>query len=232
MVAARRDEIMQAAGERGLTAVRFSGQHALEELTRAHEHHHRAGPAEYERVQEVALLDQLQEAITTGNRMSGGARAGGYAPLAVNALDLWEQIRGVATAEVRNLGGVGAQDPRMTVRSWWALAQHGQEDTAWAEHWLTRWCGRIRVLLDPPARREIPKPCPECRASWILAEDLATGQRIRQRALLLEGEWIVCRNRRCLSAWPATEWVALAKRLGTFALREDTPAPAPAYTTG
>ena len=69
-VAARREEIMRSAVERGHDAVRYSGQHALEELTRQHDHHHRAGPAEYERVREIALLDQLEEAITTGNRRS------------------------------------------------------------------------------------------------------------------------------------------------------------------
>lgn len=231
MTAARRDTLIaEALRARSEEEIRRSGELALTELTEDHDHGHRVSAGEWEQVRETALLEQLQDAITPGNAMTGAPGSGRPAPVAVNALDLQEQIRGVAAAEVRNLGGAGggSRDPAHLIRVWWALAVTQRTDNGpafvWTEHWLTRWAGRIRALLDPPSRREIPERCPECRARYVVAEDLDTGQRIRQGALLLEGNWIVCRNVRCLAAWASPDWVALAKRLGTFQLKDDTPA--------
>lgn len=214
------DVITEALRFRSRSQIVSDGLMVLDELTSEHSTRHRTSASEFEVVREYALLDQLQGALPVGRSMSGGAASGGHAPVAINALDLWQQIGQVAGQELRALGGAGGQHPSFAVRAWWALAQSRGDEVVWCEYWLSRWAGRIRALLDPPSRREIPKPCPECRASWVLAEDLTTGQRIRQRALLLEGDWIVCRNRACLSAWQSSQWIALAKRLGTYALKE------------
>lgn len=214
------DVITEALRFRSRSQIVADGLMVLDELTVEHTTRHRTSALEFEVVQEFALLDQLKGALPVGQSMSGGSASGGHAPVAINALDLWQQIGHVACQELRGLGGAGGQGPSTAVRAWWALAQSRGDEVVWCEYWLSRWAGRIRALLDPPSRREIPKPCPECHALWVLAEDLTTGQRVRQRALLLEGEWIVCRNRVCLSAWQSGQWIALAKRLGTFALKE------------
>lgn len=149
------------------------------------------------RVRVVSLLEQIGEAIIPSGEIGGGGSSGkakSKPPLAVNALDLWHEIR----AYVHQ-----APDTAGTLR-WMAqrAARHNVsgEMLGTLEAWISRAleiCGQPELV-----RRPLPIRCPSCEVRWIYAE--LDGEMVRRDALTAgfsDGlmTWLECAH--CAATW-------------------------------
>lgn len=157
------------------------------------------------------LLEQLEDGIAGGFGGGGGGKAGGsQTPLHVPALDLVNEIRKVADAEVsrikdahivRRPGTVQPLDE--AVKSWTAAALGaGDLEIARAVKTLRSWAMSIRTMLNPPIFQEVLAPCPECGERTVQVP--RNGELRRTSALALQviqggRSFIQCRA--CESVW-------------------------------
>lgn len=137
----------------------------------------------YEYVEVPALLDQLREAVTPGAE-AGSKGSGVPAPVAVNALDLLNDITATATEYwslfTQTHTVHGSLDDR--IRSWAANVRGHREDAIQTAEWITgEWVQRINDLFDPPKMQQVKGNCPDCGARYTYTQQ--DGETVRTPAL-------------------------------------------------
>lgn len=111
-----------------------------------------------------ALLDELRNAVTPGNSMSGGGASGPPIPINAEALDLLREIEATAKADYCEMTGVPWTKDLRGLLAWVVGLDLKPEWGAYLEHVSLEWIDQITALLWPvkPRRKLTGKTCPSC----------------------------------------------------------------------
>ena len=111
-----------------------------------------------------ALLDELRNAVTPGNSMSGGGASGPPIPINAEALDLLREIEAAAKADYYEMTGVQWIKSIGELLPWVASLDLTPEWRAYLEHVTSDWIDQISAMLWPvkPRRKLTGKTCPSC----------------------------------------------------------------------
>jgi hypothetical protein len=166
---------------------------------------------------EDGLIQQLRDAIVSGNSKSGASGNKARLPLDATALDLIELIKREANDAWEEVSGGRANNPDAveTIVALWAAAVGDDADTL-----LRRWERRITDLLVPPRFAEIDAPCVSCGVKEIPQE--RDGETVSVKALRfvrdrMTGETFEARCIACDESWTPDQfmWFTLAISAGT-----------------
>lgn len=176
----------------------------------------------------VSLLKQLREEVAGSGGRPGGPRRSAPVPVAVEALDLWNQVTAGAQLMARELkADLDSTDTEHVIRRVVAAAGACMDLLAvWGvRNALDSWVRAIRSLLDPP--KKIPlwgKRCPVevCGEVTVWRKDESDGEVKRTAALeigMAEGRsgTLEARDCRCLACgevWPRSRLLELAEAMG------------------
>ena len=141
-----------------------------------------------------ALLDELRNAVTPGNSMSGGGASGPPIPINPDAMDLLAEIEATAKRDYQEMAGVRWTKNVDALLPWIAGLDLTPEWRAYLERVSLEWIDRITALLWPtkPRRKLTGKTCPSC-GQTTYGED-------RKVALSL-GCWDDVGNMRAIGTW-------------------------------
>lgn len=179
--------------------------------------------------QEVAevlpLLDQVQEAVTPGSKIPGGAgKLGSRPPASLGALELLAEIRREVRRACHDHGHAhrqrdgGPVDLRELVRAWGTHAEDWQHSAAdyvlWAAGLANEWVRTARLLLDPVPKYPLRgRACPACGVATVQVWSDDEGDWVRRPALSIDAAHVeaVCAN--CGQSWGLDVWAQLAATL-------------------
>lgn len=194
-------------------------------------------------VSEPGLLSQLREALFGGMEGGSGSSFGSKMPLAANAFDLLDRI------DIQAAEALALVDSRPTplghaedyVKAWAARVDEGQRVIVsvkatsvtgdvfqelreyTATSLVYTWYTAIRDFFDPPSRREITSPCPNCGVRYVSRQqdghstDVSVMWFRRDRD---SGEIVDAHCDACDVIWSKDQWVWLAKAIGAMSLEE------------
>lgn len=144
----------------------------------------------YKHVEHAPLLDLLEESVRSslGRTTSGPGGGSDRSPIDLRAFTLLEGIDGVIRAWGREFN-LDAKDEIKTLLSsvyieleaLWATNQVTESVYVGLTNGFIRWAEEIWDMFDPPIRKEITAPCPECKERYYY-----TGDEERQAALIAE----------------------------------------------
>lgn len=164
-------------------------------------------------VQVPPLLHQLDEIIRSdiGLTASGASLAHERNILDADALHKMMQISSQVRDWLRELDAKDAPLVRNTsaaLRLWYVAALGANlDDSAYHIRTLRSWAGYIRGKLDPARERELPDPCPECKAGEWWRDGVRYLHplvvKYRLGPTLVDGATAVCRA--CDASWNARE---------------------------
>lgn len=153
-----------------------------------------------------SLLDQLRH-FTSARTGQTRARAGGFAPIQVDALDLLTTID--------RQTAIWCAEPGTTADrlNWIADRQYRPQDTPDLHTMaatINAWADQAAQIIDPPSRMSVAAPCPECDATVVYRPD-SGGEVVRQPALQISDRG--CQCQRCRTLWPPESYQLLAQVL-------------------
>lgn len=166
-----------------------------------------------------ALLDELRNAVTPGNSMSGGGASGPPIPINAEALDLLREIEAAAKADYYEMTGVQWIKSVGEMLPWVANLDLTSEWRAYLEHVTSDWIDRISAMLWPvkPRRKLTGKTCPSCGLSLHGEERkvaLSLGCWDEDGNLAKIGDWdIACAG--CGAVWAGDQVSWLLRALDT-----------------
>jgi hypothetical protein len=166
-----------------------------------------------------ALLDDLRNAVTPGNSMSGGGASGPPIPINAEALDLLHEIETAAKADYYEMTGVQWIKSVSELLPWVASLDLTPEWRAYLEHVTSDWIDRINTMLWPvkPRRKLTGKVCPSCGQSTYGEERkvcLSLGCWDPDGQMAKIGDWdIECAA--CNAAWAGDQVSWLLRALDT-----------------
>lgn len=162
---------------------------------------------------EDALIQQLRDAIVSGNSKSGAAGNKARLPLDASALDLLESIRREANDAWAEASGGHADNPDAveTIVALWSAAV-GDE----SERSLERWVRQITDLLVPPSIAPIDAPCVSCGVRDVASD--RDGETVMSRALRfvrdrITGETFEARCVACGESWTPDQFLWFARAI-------------------
>lgn len=162
-----------------------------------------------------SLLDQLREEV--GNSSNRGARRKSTPiPISADAVDLLNTI-GAGTIYLVAQADAVPEGISIEAGLRAVVAKAGQwtelEPIAGVKYALTGWVKAIRLLLDPPRRLHIAKPCPRCNRLMVWRRDEAIGEDVQQHVLSIDPA-TGCDCLHCGAHWPPEQFEFLASLLG------------------
>lgn len=160
------------------------------------------------------LYTQLRDMIAGAQGTKRGSSARSMPPLWVDAADLLNTIDRTVLSWHPDTGPDDGNPP--TLRR-----LHQLEDKTWrpqdtnhVETMTTQiltWARTGQDLLDPPARKSLPNPCPACDQTVVYRKD-SGGDTVRQPALQISQHGCECQH--CHAIWGPDYFVHLARVLG------------------
>lgn len=194
---------------------------AVHELTRSHITTHDDAEGEGRRsfhtdpktgtvapFKEMPLFEQLRQERVSGTRKSGASGTGSRAPVAIQALVLWNEIQESLNTRIIQIDGRDRPDlsPEEKLQRW---AAHTLRDPSGEQQQeclknIVAWAAAIRALLHPVRKTEIVGKCPACQEShaWTWNED----EWVRNTALTAVGLDVSCGA--CGTQWCGAEAVS------------------------
>jgi len=111
-----------------------------------------------------ALLEELRQAVTPGNSMSGGGASGAPSPINVSALDLLAEFENEARRDYYEITSEGWQSTLEELLQALTAMDLSAEWEAYLTHTTKDWVDRITAMLWPnkPRRKLTGKKCPAC----------------------------------------------------------------------
>lgn len=166
-----------------------------------------------------ALLEELRNAVTPGNSMSGGGASGAPSPINVSALDLLGEIETAAKTDYYEMAGVHWTKSVERLLPWIAGLDLTPEWDNYLSHVTQDWVDKINALLWPikPRRKLVGKVCPSC--GWATYGEerktcLSLGCWDDEGNMRKIGEWdIECGS--CEAGWTGEQMVFLLRALDT-----------------
>lgn len=166
-----------------------------------------------------ALLEELRNAVTPGNSMSGGGASGPPIPINADALDLLREIETSAKTDYYEMTGVAWTKDVIALLPWMVSLDLKPEWSAYLERVTLEWIDRINALLWPvkPRRKLVGKVCPSC--GWATYGEerktcLSLGCWDTEGAMKKVGDWdIECAS--CEAGWTGEQMIFLLRALDT-----------------
>lgn len=111
-----------------------------------------------------ALLDELRNAVTPGNSMSGGGASGPPIPINAEALDLLREIEATAKTDYQEMTGLNWTKDLDRLLPWITGLDLTPEWNAYLERVSLEWIDKIQAMLWPvkPRRKLTGLRCPSC----------------------------------------------------------------------
>lgn len=160
-------------------------------------------------VKQLALIDQLADAVqnSTASRSGGSSERG--LPINSDAIDLERHIKTEAMTEEDIRSGDNTGGLRVILKKW--SIQDDPEWTAHLAHVTQRWVDRIGLLLAPePPRRPLRQPCPACGEQWTTNAEGDRKPCLTARVYAPDGgtlphdQWDIACNQ-CAAQWTAND---------------------------
>jgi len=166
-----------------------------------------------------ALLEELRNAVTPGNSMSGGGASGAPSPINVSALDLLGEIETAAKTDYYEMTGIRWTKSLERLLPWIAGLDLTAEWDNYLSHVTQDWVDKINALLWPvkPRRKLVGKVCPSC--GWATYGEerktcLSLGCWDSEGAMKKIGDWdIECAS--CEAGWTGEQMIFLLRALDT-----------------
>lgn len=157
-----------------------------------------------------SLYLQLRDSVP-GAQGSGHGTARSLPPCWLDAIDLLSEIDTALEIWQPQADGVPVTVGRLRVleAKGWRPQDTRQVEQIAAN--LEAWALEIVALLDPPAKKTLPNPCPACNTATVYRRD-SGGELVRQPALQFGPQGCYCVK--CRAVWAPNRFLFLAKVLG------------------